>query len=137
SRFTFAPGFQVEIAGPADKTFTEICTNRGTVRWTGNARLLSQGYSSLVNEGQWIFETNGVFDSLGYPSGTFTNTGTILRSGAGTAQWQILNTPVVNVGTIAVATNSVLEIVSSSYGLMEFETGTVFNGDGLLRFPAN
>ena len=133
SGFTFAPGFHTDMAGPDDKTFTGSCTNLGTVQWQSSGRLLSQGSSGFVNLGQFVIESNCVLDSMGWPSGSFTNAGIVLRAaGTGTAQLQALGTPFINQGTIEVDTNAVLELLGA-----QLLGGSVFNGAGLLRVPLN
>jgi hypothetical protein len=136
--FTFAPGFQVEMTGTNDMMFVGNCTNLGTVQWQSTGRLLSVSSSGFVNVGQFVVETNWVLDSPSSPTGSFTNYGTLLApAGSGTEQLQINNTPLVNQGTIEVGTNAVLEIVSQNFDLALFQNGTMFNGAGLLEFPAN
>ena len=135
--FTFAPGFHTDLTGTNDKTFSGSCTNLGLVEWQSSGRLLSSGYSGFVNLGQFLVETNCVLDSMGWPSGSFTNSGTLLKpAGSGTAQLQVKATSFLNQGIIDVETNAVLEIVSD-FGAARFQNGSVFNGSGLLRVPAN
>ena len=135
--FTFAPGFHADLTGTDDKTFSGSCTNLGLVEWQSSGRLLSSGYSGFVNLGQFLVETNCVLDSMGWPSGSFTNSGTLLKpAGSGTAQLQVKATSFLNQGIIDMETNAVLEIVSD-FGAARFQNGSVFNGAGLLRVPAN
>ena len=137
SGFTFAAGFQAELTGSNDMTFTGICTNLGTVQWQSSGRLLSQGSSGFINLGQFVIETNCVLDSMGWPSGSFTNLGTVLRpADSGTAQLQVNSTPFINQGAIEVDANAVLNILGAN-GTAQFLGGSVFNGAGLLRIPLN
>ena len=91
--FTVNPGAQLDFSGDfypwlnsGAATNPAILTNRGTVTWNGGNPLYGGYGAQVYNLGQWRLD--GVGTALDYTGGggpgTFNNSGTLLKAGAGT-----------------------------------------------------
>jgi len=138
--FNFGTNLLVEMSGADDKIAHGYCTNRGTIRWQSEARLLlnssSFGNASLLNAGQFILETNCTMinDSWVYQTTGFINAGTLqVPAGRGVVTLDGFDVGWLgNRGTLLVETNSTLTFIHRGEGA-GFLTGTVIEGAGLVR----
>jgi hypothetical protein len=135
AKFTFAPNFHVAIVGDNPKNMEGACTNLGIIRWRSNGPFYAGDGAYFANQNLFLVESNLQFASYGFP--LFENRGTLMRpadAGVGTVQigWQFVNDGTVNAGT-----NSVLELQANWIDGVEFVDGSVFDGDGIVRFPSS
>jgi fibronectin-binding autotransporter adhesin len=136
---TFVPGITapsplvlgdlLNIQTASSKSFSAVSfVNAGTVNWlasSSNLSLLSA--SSLSNTGLWDAQGDAALVFGGGASSTFTNSGTLRKSG-GAGTTLIGNSSAVNVvnsGTVDAQTGTVM-----FSGTNTFNTGTVFTGAG-------
>ena len=138
--FNFGTNFQVEMSGPEDKIAHGYCTNRGTLDWQSEARLLlshsSLGNPSLNNLGRFILETNCtmVNDSWVYQTTGFINEGTLLvPADRGIVTLNGLDVGwLANRGKLLAGTNSTLTFIHRGEAAA-FQTGTDIEGAGVIR----
>ncbi len=138
SNITFAPNFNVQVSGSDPKSLTGVCTNQGTVHWSGGPTFVNAATNGF-------FYNSGTFEIEG-DSGlvsqfrNFQNTGTIrVPPDLGTVSLT-LQCGFTNYGAIDVESNSTFLVeapVSSAPLYPSFESGTLFEGPGVLRFPTN
>ena len=121
--------------------------NTGTITWAGGLWIYFYNGAGIDNRaaGSFLIDTASGTSSLGYGSasaGTFTNAGTVTKSGAGATQFNVpftnSNAVDINGGTLALASSSThtgsfavaagqtLQII----GNHSFEAGTVISGSG-------
>jgi hypothetical protein len=134
--FTFSPELQVDIVGTDDKAFEGSCINYGTVSWLQQSRFVSGGGSSFNNYGQFVLQTDCTLAMTpGWMQpGVFTNLGTILAPANNTTVTLGVQANFVNRGVLKAEANEVLDLEPSS-GSASLESGTIFAGAGMVRFP--
>ena len=125
-----------------------VLINTGTITWAGGLWIYFYNGAGIDNQaaGSFLIDTVSGTSYLGYFSGasagTFTNAGTLTKSGAGTVQFNVpftnSNAVDINGGTLALASSSThtgsfavaagqtLQII----GNHSFEAGTVISGSG-------
>src|SRR5207247_8382658 len=69
------------------------------------------------------------------PVPEFQNAGIILLPGGNGTNALNINWKFTNTGAISVGTNAVLEVRPNDSNLVYFQSGTVFDGSGIVRFP--
>jgi hypothetical protein len=136
--FTFDTDFHVEVSGPGEKIVEWYCNNLGEVRWLSEGPMLlaTVNDSTFVNSGTFILETNctvGVTPG-GFQNPYFQNSGTVQVSEGQGAVSLMLGGQLINYGTLWAGSNAVLEVGTTNNGLFLAQDGTVFGGEGVVRF---
>jgi hypothetical protein len=119
------PGQTLEATGANDKNFSGTnFTNAGTLNWKTGAHA---GFtaSSITNAGLWDMQTDADFAYLGGSGSSFTNTGTLRKSGEGVTSFGP-NIALSNTGTIEVLAG-VLELPAN------FGNAGVLTGNGTMK----
>jgi hypothetical protein len=136
--FTFGPGLRVEMSGAGEKDFLGDCANLGTVRWLDGSSLTAISGGTFNNQGLFILQTNCTLSQTlgGFALGSFTNQGTILAPAGGGTVSLVAGCSFVNQGRLVAETNAVLELRAINRGMTMnwLGSGTVFDGDGVVRF---
>jgi hypothetical protein len=134
----FEADFHVEISGSGEKTVRGMCVNRGEVRWQSEGRLLlsSAFGTTFENAGYFILETNCITGIApgGFADPYLYNSGTLRVPASQGATLLTLGTRTFNAGTLLADTNAVLQVATTNNGLFEAQAGTVFDGEGVVRF---
>lgn len=118
-------GQTLDASGDADKNFAGTnFTNTGTLTWQSGARA---GFtaSSVVNASLWDLQTDATFAYVGGSGSSFTNTGTLRKSGEGVTSFGP-NIALSNTGTIEVLAG-VLELPAN------FGNAGVLTGNGTMK----
>ena len=139
SNVTFGPSLTVELSTAGQKIVNGTCTNQGVMIWMPGADgFTPNANAEFFNSGLCQFENNC---SLGSgTNGLFENTGTLqVPPNLGTVSLT-LQCGFTNYGAVDVDSNSTFLVQRPlSVPLMypSFESGTLFEGQGTLRFPTN
>ena len=131
---TFASGFHVEISNNDPKALVGIWTNKGTISFFDGDFKFYGRTGDFYNEGVFQIESNCDFTS---GLSNFINSGTIdIPAGVGELSLTI-DCGFTNSGAIDVETNSLLDLLSTYSSSATFQSGTLFSGPGIVRFPLN
>jgi hypothetical protein len=127
----------VNIAAAGSNVLSGKIMNNGTVScFSTNLFALYSSY--LINSNLFVLHSNlSLAQSLpgSPPVPEFQNAGTILLPGGSGTNALNINWKFSNTGAINVGTNAVLEVRPNDFNLVYFQSGTVFDGSGIVRFP--